>query len=251
MNNISPFSIPSSAADLPKSEQWLRDHMVLLSGACARKGYTVNPFRESNWVRFRTLPMPTIQKICANFSAYYEIYERVLAQEGSPNEESRLTWSALRKYQLLPCEGFFEQITEEDIIEFYDSNGVQIFHNTNFFDVCNYTLAEVFTYDFSELWNRDASLVQEIWKVATQAFSGQLHKVVDANIPEHILVERFSDSRSTISLRFRKFAPLFHKDGRVGALASVSRGRIIDSVGVERSRLLPKEGPRSHLTIVT
>lgn len=125
-------------------EQNLRRLLENLSAAFASKGYEVKPYRENNWSVFRSLPLEKKKEVYNDVSIYADIYLPILSLPGSPNEDGRLLWGAMKRHGLRPCGDFFSQVEDSDIVEFYSGTGQQVFHNINFFDVCSYTFLEIF-----------------------------------------------------------------------------------------------------------
>jgi hypothetical protein len=204
-----------------------RKALITLSAAFARKGYKVKPFTDRAWRDFVSFPAEKKKKIIQDFSHYSALYLPVLQQEGSPNEDGRLIWAAVKKLGLRPCSDFFDQVEESDVVEFYSRQNLQIFHNINFFELCSYSFLEIFAYPFTELWKREAGALEETKQAAIDCFNGKFSRTVDANFPKHYLVEAFSEEAYLIEMQFRKFAPLFDEEGAIAAIAAVSRGRLL------------------------
>lgn len=216
------------AFDLERTEQNLRRILDQLSAAFAAKGYFVRPYHEKNWDTFRAFPADKKKEIYHNVCTYSDIYLPVLALPGSPNEDGRLLWSAMKRHGLRPCGDFFNQIEENDIVEFYGPVGRQMFHNINFFDVCSYTFLEIFSYPFSELWLRDNTEIAGIAELLGGCFAGKFKTTIDSSFNTQYLIEAFSEENYIIELKFSKFSPLYSSDGSVASMAVVSKGRIMD-----------------------
>lgn len=215
--------------DFDTEELNFRTALIALSEAFARKGYRVRPLRERAWSDFLAFPQEKRRKIMRDFFQYYSLYMPVLLEGGSPNEDGRLIWAAVKKLGLRPCADFFGQLEESDVVEFYSSANLQIFHNINFFEVCSYSFLEIFVYSFTELWKREPSAMDETKQMVLDCFAGKFSSTIDSTFPEHYLVEAFSEEAYLIEMRFRKFAPLYDEAGAVVAIAAVSRGRLLSS----------------------
>lgn len=237
--------------DLHTDEQNFRRALIALSEACAHKGYKVKPFRERAWNDFVAFPREKKRKIMSDFSQYYSLYMPVLQQSGSPNEDGRLIWAAMKKLGLRPCADFFNQLEESDIVEFYSPASLQIFHNINFFEVCSYSFLEIFAYPFTELWKRGQRAVEETKQVVIDCFSGKISHTIDANFPKHHMFEAFSEDAYLIEMQFRKFAPLYDEAGAVAAMAVVSWGRLLSEEEYRRVMIERPDVPRLPCSTVT
>jgi hypothetical protein len=179
-----------------------------------------------------------------DFSQYYSLYMPVLQQGGSPNEDGRLIWAAMKKLGLRPCADFFHQLEESDVVEFYSPQSLQIFHNINFFEVCSYSFLEIFAYPFSELWRREPGALEEAKQAVADCFAGKFSHTVEAAFPKHYMVEAFSEEAYLIEMQFRKFGPLYDEAGAIAAMAVVSWGRVLSEeeyrqVMIERPTVPP------------
>lgn len=240
--------------DFFAEEQDFRRALISLSEAFRAKGVEVKPFHEKTWQDFRAFPLEKKQKVFRDFSRYYDIYMPVLLEPGSPNEDGKLLWAALKKLDLRPSQDFFSRIDESDIVEIYSPSGLQIFHNINFFEVCSYSFLEVFSYPFTELWIRNQVDMEDTQRVATEGFTGKIRCATDPRLPTQYLVEAFSELAYIIELKFRIFSPFYDDKGEVAALAAVSRCRVIDEEEYHRILVknpgLPCLKPRIRIKLV-
>ena len=219
-------------SDQPSTDELelnLRKKLIQLALAFTQKGFPVKAFHEETWQDFHKFPLEKKRKIFGDFSSFYDIYMPVLQQPGSPNENGKLLWAAMKKFGLRPCADFFSQLEEGNIVEFYGPSGCQIFHNINFWEVSSYTFLEMFSYPFTELWTRDAATFEETKQVAIDGFSGKFKNTVNAHLPQQFLIEAFSEGKYIIQLDFTKFSPLYDSEGAIAALAIVSQGHVIDA----------------------
>lgn len=222
------------SGDLSTEELNFRAALIALAEAFARKGFQVKPFRERAWNDFLASPREKKRKIMQDFSQYYSLYMPVLQQGGSPNEDGRLIWAAVKKLGLRPCSDFFGQLEDSDVVEFYSPANLQIFHNINFFELCSYSFLEIFAYPFTELWKREPAALEETKQIALDCFAGKIGHTIDATFPKHYLVEAFSEEAYLIEMQFRKFAPLYDEAGAVAAIAAVSTGRLLSEAEYRR-----------------
>lgn len=121
---------------------------------------------------------------------------------------------------------FLSTFEHDDLIEGYDLNNIQIFRNLKYMQVCGYSLEDVLTHSWPELYERSSRITDELLGNIRGVFeSGQTTAL---KISTHYMKERISKNRQVSEVTFRYMAPIFSRPGvPVGVLVS-SRARIVD-----------------------
>lgn len=184
--------------------------------------------RSETWSKFRSYPKET-QRDCLNRAQLYlEICQTTLNNGGSLSDTSKLLWYAIRKLGLIPSDDLFEYIENSNVVEIYDSNGVQIFRNHRFFDICSYDFPELFTYSWPELYERDDSIDSMIMGYATQIYNKECETTISVeDIPYHKMREKFSPEGFMMEMQERHFSPLKPKSGNNMYLVATSDVRVV------------------------
>lgn len=123
----------------------------------------------------------------------------------------------LRRYlshQRMAVPGDLENfITPGDIIEVYDSEGIQHYRSFNFFELCTYSLEEIFTYEWWHLYERNEfvtrNLVNQFIKIFQENSGPQL-----VDFPTHVARELWSPGRSTIRIKQKALIPVSNFAGK-------------------------------------
>lgn len=203
----------------------------------ASKGKRVSPFHSPNLDLFSTLSHLEKRRVISEAS----IYRESLKAE-SKNFKSELAndpflssvdggyqqalWFALKEMGFRPSGDIFGYMQSDNIVEVYDSQGIQIWRNLNFFDVCSYSLEEMFCISWMERYERDASALGEITQLLGE-FIGGRRSAIAANI-HNLIKETKSQNLLHIRATHQFIAPLFLAQTDLFAgLIVVSEGKVV------------------------
>lgn len=81
-------------------------------------------------------------------------------------------------------------IDEDDVIEIYNTEGIQIYRSWSCFRVCSYSLVDLLLHDWDTLYERPTSVVAHISECIANALSPDL-PLVTYGVPEYLIAERF------------------------------------------------------------
>ena len=150
--------------------------------------------------------------VLTNLAAYLKIIKAVADQEHDALRDKRLTWHAIKELNLLPPQNLFEKIDDDDFVEIYNPQGIQVYRNFEFYKIVSYTLAEICVYRWDQLYHRDQSITDLIIKEGFQrGFSG-VRETYKLNIPRHHVKEVFGERNCRYTASFGHLSPLVHKE---------------------------------------
>lgn len=138
-------------------------------------------------------------------------------------------------------EDVFDSLTDDMIVEIYDQDFRQIYRSLKFMDLCNYSLLDLLTFEFFELYERSASVNENLFKVAHHLKDTQPSAGVDLseNVPRHVLRERFSEKRDMFNIEFKSMFPIYR-------WPKESAG-VLTTMKAERCSVEPEAGTVSFL----
>ncbi|MDB5036697.1 MAG: hypothetical protein JWQ35_225 [Bacteriovoracaceae bacterium] len=170
-------------------------------------------------------------KILFNFDSYLSHLRRAGAQRIQMNESRKLTWACLSHLNLRPCHDVFDKIKEDEVIEIYNRDHIQIFRNLRFFELCSYSVYDILVFDWPTLYYRNAKILEKVFEQTQKSFNSGSSTKSYENIPIHELTERFSDEKRSFSIEMGVHSPLFRTDREGGApdavLLSLKAKRIL------------------------
>lgn len=155
---------------------------------------------------------------------------------GEPPTERELLQSALTKLGLAPYDRVLDYISDGDIVEIHSTEGIQIYRNLEMFKVCSFSLLELFTLTWDELYLRARPVIEGLREQVGTVFENPESGTVRCLHPQHVVTER-SEHPYTIKLEFKYLSPLKSVEtGQPSAVLTTKRGEVIMK-GEESSRI--------------
>jgi hypothetical protein len=209
--------LPVRESDVSKSESKntsnLEDFKAILfaiSSMAQASGIKVVPWNDSSLSYF-SLMNPVAQ---ASIISSARIFERICSEtyeEYKTLKESKaFIWRALKYYGLYPVSNVFEFFEKEMVIELYTKEGLQLFRNFRFMEICSYCLADILTRPWFELFERNDALNADIGCELSKVMSGG-GATLPSSTPTHRIHEAFSEERLFFDMQFKFFSPVFQK----------------------------------------
>jgi hypothetical protein len=181
-------------------------------GFLAKYGHRARPYREGSIAHFNSLEPIQRRTILANFRAYADLCASIESAGVSFKNIPDLARFVVGKLGLNGPRSFFEGLGSENIVEIYNSEGVQVFRNFVFYDFCSYTLLDLISYPWFELLERHASVNEKIGKLIAEVM-GDCNDVIADTLGPHNMRELFSEEKRIFRAQFVCFAPLFEGPG--------------------------------------
>jgi hypothetical protein len=225
---VSPMQEPQTAfqtesrLDEPAIRRF-RELCVRYSELGRKADTEILPYCEGSNRRFKVLPSAHQQGILASLESSIEICASAIENGVDLRGQNlSLVWWGLKKAKLRPLSDLFHRLDQTDLIEIYSLDDRQIFRSFNMFNCVSYSLEELFSYEWWELFRRDEAVTDSLQKV-TQQFRAGHDKTIEVHGPLHAVDEVFSRRRRQARMRVRLFSPLFQANGRIGGYLVCSR----------------------------
>lgn len=177
---------------------------------------------------FSQLPIPKRQEIVRVVRFYHELCQEQFKEGYKITDSLTFTWRALKKLGLVPRSDLFSQVTDEDILEVYSSDGRQLYRNFRFFDFCSYTMEELYSLEWWSLYNRDEAFTEKLFAIVGRIFNGEIEETVVPDCPAHVVAETSSVGKINMNYELRMLSPLHHNHVP-SAVIAVVRAQIIKS----------------------
>ncbi len=146
--------------------------------------------------------------------------------EGQPLRDSKkFTWRALVKLGLSPQSDFLDRIESGDIVELYNDEQIQVFRNLEFFDICSYTIEELFCIEWWRLFRRDEDILKSIVLLVGELFQKKYPTGVSGPLPRHLVVECISRDKFKMDFYMKYIGPLY-KNKKVSALICIEQAAL-------------------------
>lgn len=188
-----------------------------LSRLAATEKIKIVPYHDSNLHHFSKLPLPIQQKGLGHLLSYLQVCQLTL-QSGVPlSNLNQFVWGALKAHKLCPSADLFNYLSEGSFIEIHNRENVQIFRSLNFYNLCSYTIEEMASFPWTELYVRNQSMEDYLLAVVKKSFSGTKNEVVALRTAPHLIEEKFSEGKFRVEVVMKFLAPLLDEDGQVAA----------------------------------
>lgn len=174
-----------------------------------REGVSITPYISENLIHFSSLDFETKKIVTESLSIYVNICQQTILSGHSLSSSRQFTWSALKMYKLKPKSDLFNQLTEDQVIEFYNSDNIQIFRNFVFFKLCSYSIEDLYCRPWFELFYRDPGVTQTILSEFSKVFSRKVTDTFKTEIPDHDLKEINSAYKNTVNMSVDFCSPLY------------------------------------------
>lgn len=206
--------------------------ILMLEAEVARKAKALG-------VSFRTSPSRVAPQIRSlSHSAQYRIegslghlshaFDLCMTQDIDPWNDTEFFQLSMRALGLSYSSDFLSRLNRGDVVEAYNMDRVQIFRNMRFMEISTYSLLEVLSYEWTQLFERPSHITQLIIK-QTERDLWTNNVVIQSQVPRHFIRETLSGAPQVLEAQHRLFAPLFSGPGRPGGMLSVGVVRNIAS----------------------
>ncbi len=162
--------------------------------------------------QFLSLPLEFQKKAVLSFKFYVETINSMLKAGEMPSNSKKFLWRALQSLGLVPLDNLFAQIADDDIIEVYSSEGIQIFRSFSFLESISYTIEDLIVYPWHDLFIREAKITELLIDQAVRLFNREIQETRPNEINyDHIIVEANSIEKKTLNSRFGIVSPIKSK----------------------------------------
>jgi hypothetical protein len=185
---------------------------------------TIRAFSDPSLPHFAKLTTDEQQNVVMQLARYVSICQDVLASGGSLRSTRTFVWRAFREFGWTPNSSFFNAMSDDHVIEIYDRNNLQIFRNFRFFELCSYTLEDVFTRPWTTLFRRrDQAQTERLIKYVETMFAIETRETLFVDVGIQNTQETDSELRRSVDLEVEVAALLFDKDDKPEAFIVCER----------------------------
>lgn len=185
-----------------------------------REGVELKPYDGDQPSYFMALPEDRQEAVMHNFERYVGVCVETIAGGWSLKDDAQVLWRMFKALRVHPCNELMASLEEGDIIEIYDASFTQVFRNLAFFSVCSYTLDELLSRPFYELYHRETEVTGHIVDVARGILSGEHTGVYRWTLDQHPVTEIESSSRFHMEVEEKIASALTDQEGRASAILS-------------------------------
>lgn len=125
------------------------------------------------WEIFITLPETTKTAIKGFIKGQTAFIQEAVAAGVEPKSEKAMLRHALSKLRIICDESIFDEVEETDVIEILDQNLAQMYRSFSCFAICNYSVLELTTIPFFDLYERSSAITKILVEACGEIFEGK------------------------------------------------------------------------------
>ncbi|XGC80016.1 hypothetical protein ACES2L_11820 [Bdellovibrio bacteriovorus] len=182
------------------------------------EGVIIRPYSNPSLSYFNVLSTEEQNEVLHNLESYYQICLDVKKSSRSLRETRYFTECALNHLGYTVDSQMLDKIEDHHLIEIYSYSQTQMFRSLLFFDVCSYTLEDLYCRKWYSLYERtpeDHKLVEDL----VVRYMGSENKVpIAVANPQHVIKEKDSLERLSIINKMLWLVPLYKNEKDVAML---------------------------------
>ncbi len=202
----------------------LIDRLFALEGElrvmARRFNLELNPTPDHLRERLQHFHFASLLRIESNLQALHRVWLKCEIESVDPWNDVEFLTLSMRSLGLSFPQDFTTKMRTEDLVEGYDQDRYQVFRNMRFMETSSYSLMEIQSYEWPELFHREHKITESLLKYSDTVL-WENNCTVALNIPEHSICEIKTKSSQVCTVQFRHMAPLFFgPNRRFGVLVS-------------------------------
>lgn len=216
-------------------EQQSREVCGLLSTA----NLNLQPYSNSRLSWYSKLTLSQMRDINSRLEVMTRVYKTTLSKDAELRNSKTLMWVALKELGYQFNSDLLELIDDDDVVEVYQfSNHLQVFCNMRFYDLCSYTMEDIFCRPWHELFRREISaFTSEIMKVVIAVQKDNRKETVKMGyLGAQRVIESDSPFRYEYDLTLKYLSPLRDGTDKIVAFVAIESAEILNHESVEKNK---------------
>ncbi len=216
---------PEAFAPTPEHlRESFKELALELSSIGASINVRIRPFSNPDLKHFSVLSVRDQQEAVHQLARYVSICQDVMASGGSLRSTRTFVWRAFREFGWTPNSDFFNTMRDDHVVEIYDRKNIQLFRNFRFFEFCSYTLEDIYTRPWTELFvrrNQDQTL--RLLGQVEALYASKSRETVFVTAGRQNVDEAHSELRHSVDLEVETAALLFNEADEIEAFIACER----------------------------
>lgn len=201
--------------DLAEEQRVFRELCEDMALLICQHGIECLPYRSKDLPYFSALSAEQRRFAISELSSYLKLCRDVIASGESLSSSPSFTWRAIREAALIPPSDLFTLIEATDIVEMYDLANIQKFRNFRFFEFCSYTLEDLYSRSWPELFRRiDEEITSKIIALITKLIANHDKRIHLTGIGPQLIEEVGSLRRYVNQLDVKYLGLLYDQNNR-------------------------------------
>lgn len=163
-------------------------HLDTLAGLLKDLGYNLKAYHTPELPHFSRHSDSQKAEIVRGIRAYCEALQDVSKFDDNI-DMSQFVWRFLLRLGIAPSEDLFTTLENEKFIQIYNPDQFQIFRSLRCFERCSFTLEELTSRSWFELWERDSLFFYALTGLATKLIQFMKPAMLRLDFPYHTVRE--------------------------------------------------------------
>lgn len=199
-------------ANIEQDQTRFRELADQLSSLLRDNGYEIHGYTDPSIPHFTELSSTDRSFAMDEVARYLKICTEVVNSGAPLNSSPKFTWRAIRELGLMPPENLFSRIGPGDIVEIYNLSNIQRFRNFLFFKYSSYTVEDLYTRPWTDLFKRhDNAVTDAIISLIATLVSTRDKLLVETGIGSQIIEETLSSRRYVTELNVKHLGVLYNR----------------------------------------
>lgn len=178
----------SEELEIDRDAEVFSSQLLQISQFLVARGIESKPFSSREVPHFRVLPAADRKAIIEHLQSWVEVMVAHPELDIYGTEEQVL-WRILGRGKFRFPPDMFNALPKDGVVEVYTADSRQIYRSLQFFRVCNYTLEEVCSYPWYQLYSRDPELNRISFELYEKISGGAVTGIVHNPFPIHSVKE--------------------------------------------------------------
>lgn len=183
-----------------------RSNLEDLASLLKSLGYQIRPYEQAHLPHFHLLSTTKQSAVSKALDAYVGALKAECQFEDFNHE--RFVLQFLFRVGIIPSEDLNDTIHREKYIQIYNSDQLQIFRSLSCYDRCSFTLEQLTTHPWFDLWERDSLFYYALFGLASTALKLVKFTKLRLNFPFHRVTEMNSAHQFSFDYRIKSLSAL-------------------------------------------
>ncbi|WP_347359686.1 hypothetical protein [Bdellovibrio sp.] len=197
-----------------------------ISEAIEEEGFLVRPYTHPTMPFFNRLSTEEQEQALKDLLVYYQVCMDVKFQGDSLKDTRKFTERALARLNKRADPEIMDKLQPHHLVEIYNTANTQIFRSLPYFEVCSYSLEDIYCRKWFHLYERSPDDQGLLDKTLGNFYSHNPLRTIEVTDPEHLIREKDSLERMEILTKVWWISPLFSNIKEDTYLMAVETSRL-------------------------
>lgn len=195
VKEIKKFELdPSQILGNPANER-LMESLGRFAAKIGEYGYKVPVSSKQSLIKLGEIPDGKKVEIAQAFDLWLQWIDPAEDGDSAERTEKAFLKRALQHYGFHVGEEFWTTFNEDQFVQIYGEDMIQLYRSLNFFNVCGYSLLDISVFEWYVLWDRPRRILDEMFRCSREVLDKNI-PVIKFDAPRHVLRETYDTGLS-------------------------------------------------------